>query len=158
MYSALLVFCGVFFYSTFFIKAGRAKTVSDSFFPRITIGLLAVILVILLVKAIRAERVARANETPEEKAKDREELKHFAINMGILLLVFAATIWMMKTLGFIIAMTAYLLFMFIWLAENGKRNWKVILPIALLLPLIIFVVYLRVFSVLLPAGILKFLT
>ena len=158
VYSFLLVFCGVFFYGTFFIKAGRAKTVSDSFVPRLTIGLMAILLVILLVKAIMASKTARAAMTDEEKAKEKEELKYFASRMGILIVILTATIIMMQKLGFIIAMSFYLLVMFIWLAEDKKPKWKVILPIALLFPLALFMVYLRVFSVLLPAGVLKFLT
>ena len=158
VYSALLIFCGVFFWNTFFIKAGRAKTVSDSFVPRVTLGLMAVLLVILLVKAIVIEHKNRSSMPAEEKRKEKEELKFFFSRMGILVAVFTATIIMMKTLGFIIAMTFYLLFMFIWLAEEKKPNWKVVLPIGLLFPLALFMVYLKVFSVLLPAGVLKFLT
>lgn len=158
VYSFLLAFCGVFFYGTYNIRPGRAKTVSDAFVPRVTLAIMAVLLIILLVKAIISQYRYKREVPAEEKEEEKKKTKEFLKKMGILIAVFTFTIIMMKTLGFIISMTFYLLFMFIWLAEDKKRNWKVIIPIGVLFPFTLFMVYLKVFSVLLPAGVLKFLS
>ena len=46
LYSFLLVFCAVFFYGTFQIRKGRAATLSDTFMPRLTIIILAVLILV----------------------------------------------------------------------------------------------------------------
>lgn len=159
VYSFFLAFCAVFFYGTFKIKTGRAATVSDAFLPRIVVVLMMVLLVILLVQAILKRREENAaKKSAEEKAAEKVKTKQYVTKILFVTLVMGITVYMMDTLGFIIAMTFFLLCMFIGLAEKGKRRLKISLPIALIFPIVLFILYLEVFSVLLPAGILKFLT
>jgi len=159
VYSSLLIACIAFMYATFVIKKGRAATIGDAFVPRIVIGLLIVLLAILLAQAIRNRvRESRAEISPEVKAEQRAKTGKAIGSFLFVSAVMALSVYMMKSLGFVIAMTFYLLCLFIGLTKKEERNWKVILPIGLLFPVVLFILYLRVFSILLPAGVLKFLT
>lgn len=159
VYCVFLAFCGVFLYGTYNIKPGRAATISDAAVPRASVLIMIVLLLALLVQAIRKRHAeAMAEKTDEERAEEKARLMSFFKSFGFLLVTMIAAVVMMDTLGFIIASIFFLLCLFIGLAENGKRNWKAILPIAIVFPPALFFLYLKVFSVLLPSGILDFLT
>lgn len=152
LYSFLLVFCAVFFYGTFQIRKGRAATLSDTFMPRLTIIILAVLLLVLLCQSIAKQWKFRGEkQSEEEKAVNR----FCTLRFFYVLVIMAVSVWLMDKLGFVISMTIFLLLLFIGLAENGKPKWKIILPLSILFPLVMFIVYLKVFSILLPPGILN---
>ncbi len=158
VYSGLLIFGAIFFYGTFKIKPGRAATIADSFVPRVAVLTMMALLVVLLVQAIKKQQAEASQRTPEQKAAARAETKRFALRVLFVTAVMGVSVYLMDKLGFVLSMTFYLLCLFIGLAENGKRRWKVIIPLALLFPVLLFILYLDVFSVLLPPGIMKFLT
>ena len=159
VYGTLLAACILLMGSTFFMKKGRAATVSDAFVPRVVVGCLIVLVSILLARAIRDRRRAAEDGLTEEeraaqRARERQAVKRFAFVTGVM----AVSVCAMRMLGFVISMTFYPLCLFLGLSEKGARRWRVILPVGLLFPVVLFILYLRVFRILLPAGVLKFLT
>ena len=157
VFALLLVFCLVYFYGTFRMKPSEAKTIADSFMPRVVvIGLAAMILI--MIRRTLAEAKAAASGSPEEKSEEARERTTFLIRILFIIAVFVISIACMEKLGFVISMCFFLLAMFLGGTPKEQRNYFILVPLAVILPLGVFLLFLNVFSILLPPGILLFLT
>ncbi len=157
VYGLLLLFCLVYFYGTFRMKPSEAKTIADSFMPRVVVIGLAAMIGIMIHRTLAAAKNAPSG-TAEEKAAERKERRTFRMKILFIIAVFVISIACMEKLGFVISMSFFLLAMFLGGTPKEQRNYLILIPLAVILPLGVFLLFLNVFSILLPPGILLFLT
>ncbi len=159
VYVLLLVFCAIYFAGTFNLAPSRAKTISDAVVPRICILGLAITDCIILFNALKNNKAVReAGISEEELSAERAAAKKRTGKIVYLIAVMVIAIAAMKPLGFVISMIFFLLTTMIPGIPKEKRNYFIIIPVAVLLPLAVHLVFLNVFSILLPPGVLTFLT
>lgn len=153
-YAALIAFGIVFYLQTLKIKKMEINTIPDSFIPQAACILMIVLCIIQLIRSAAEKKTDSVQE--EDKQTEREKLK----KVGILCVVFALAVALMKPLGFVIDIALLLFTLFMMLAPKEERTKKKMLIFAVISPVItfaVFYVFLNVFSALLPMGVLKFL-
>lgn len=140
--------------SSFFIveslklRGEEALALSPALFPLIITGSLLVFSIILIIRAMKRvasneEKVDLKDSIPEEEIQDISTIK------PVILFILVSFIYLLvlSRLHFIIASILYLLALLLIL---GERRWKVLLPLAIITPVLIFLIFTNLLDVLLP--------
>ena len=157
-YVLLILFGAVYLIQTFSIKKVNINTIADSFLPRV-----ACICMMLLCAYQMAKGLIKQAKTRESTALSKEKWQVVLTRLkkiGVLLVVLAVAVALLKSLGFVIDMALLLFVLFFLFTPKEKRTKKQLILYGISSPLIslfVYYVFLKVFSVLLPAGILKML-
>jgi multisubunit Na+/H+ antiporter MnhB subunit len=141
----------IYFSQTFSIRRVPLFPISAAFLPKICAVFMFGLAVILIIQGIRQERAAPAAK-PSEMMNRAARKRNSAVGtaLGILFL----TILLLRPMGFIIAMSFYLLASFFTLSPREKWNIPIFAFMAVTFSIGIYLVFVKGFSLLLPAGIL----
>ena len=155
------VFCGAFlillaaglYAASFGIKSVALNLIKADFFPRLDAALLLVLGVILVVSGFLKAKQAQpeAGETVPFWKNDG------TISMLETLVLLVLYIGLMKPLGFVITTVFYLIAQMYTLTpreKRTKRNLALFVVISLITSLAIYLLFTKVFYLMLPAGIL----
>lgn len=152
--AAFIFFLSAFYlgYAMFFIEIKNMSGVPDSaFIPRIVGVLMVVLSTVLLIGSIAKDRQAQPEE---EQTAGKGEL----LNVFITAMILLVYIIMLQPIGFLISTTCYLFAQISFMTDPATiRNKKVLLKnfvIALVVTCLIYFLFLNVFTLILPAGIL----
>ena len=142
-----------FLYALFCIESRHVRGVPDSaFIPSIVGGAMVLLSAVMTLDDFKKDHMADGKE--EKKAEKKENLN--VLGTAVLLLVY---ICLIEPLGFLIASVLYLFAQFLYLAPADKlkklRTYVVYGLIALVASGGIYVLFLNVFHLILPAGLLK---
>lgn len=125
-------------------KNVKFAALSPSYYPRI------IAIALLIIGVVISCRAFLAKETAKKESSDQRADAFTRTSMIFAILAFYAVT--INWLGFIIASTLVLSACF-WVA--GERRLKIVLLIAILLPLILYFFFLKVAGIPIPLGILK---
>jgi hypothetical protein len=150
----LMLFCVVYFIFTFRIRSVDVKTIPDSYMPRLCIVLLFITLTANLYTLCKNEKTKKTTAFTQKKLQNQKTKR---TKLFFVICVFFATILLFWVAGFVISMAVFLMCFFVGLAPPQEKNYKLFVPLAILLPLGIHLLFLNVFYILLPPGILTFL-
>lgn len=141
----LFVFSIVLFYGGMTVKTLEVSTFGSGFFPKVVAVILALTSLPIIAGGLQKARIA---DGKEEKLNPRwwAVLATFGI-----MLAYAALI---PKLGFIITTTVYLFLQMQILADGSKRKHVLFAVIAVSASVIIYFTFVKVFNLMLPAGIL----
>lgn len=129
----LLILSIIFTGESLKLRGEEALALSPALFPLIISISILILSIILIFKSFR-ER---------ELLKKRDNIKPLLLIIGVSFLY----LFLLPRLHFIVSSTLYLLsFLFIL----GERRWKLILPISLITPLLIYFIFGNLLDVLLP--------
>ena len=136
----------ILFIMTFFMRRLTVLSVGPEFMPRIVFGMMMVLGLVVAAEGLKNCRTAAADEALEPKPRNKTAL--------LTLLLIMIYIACLKQIGFLITTAAYLFFQIMILAPKENRRPLQFLIIAVLSSSIIYYLFLNVFQLLLPAGIL----
>ena len=141
-----------FIYALLCIESRHVRGVPDSgFIPRIVGGMLVILSIVMTVSDFRKNR-----REPEEPSSSEKKESRNVLGTAVLLLVY---IFLIEPLGFLIASTLYLFAQFLYLTDVQKlrrpKTYLLYFVIALLVSAGIYYLFLNVFHLILPAGLLK---
>lgn len=128
--------------AVFFISSMSIEDPSSRLFPRIMCGLSVLLATLFLISCLRGKDVKEGDEPISFAGTGRAAIMG-AILGGYILLNYLT--------GFYIATVVFLPIGMLYL---GQRNWKVIISISIALPLIIFLFFDLLLSMMMPTGIL----
>ena len=125
------------------------KMASDArLMPKIVSVILLVLGAVLLYQGITDLMKRRANnETPKESFH-----ADGAFRVAACLVLFGGFIFLMPRIGFILAGILYLVLSFYLLAPAGKKNHLLIWITGILVPVVIYFLFVKGFKLLLPTG------
>lgn len=150
--ATILLGVGLYILS-FGIKSVALNLVKADFFPRLIAALLVVLGVILLITGLK-----KAKQYQDDGEKDLPFWKNDgSVSMLETLALIAAYVLLMKPLGFIIATFAYLVAQMYVLTPKDKRTKKnlvLFVLISLVASFAVYLLFVKVFYLMLPAGIL----
>lgn len=141
-----LVIVGVvFFIASQKIEVGAAMGQGGDFMPKVCSTVWLIISILLLVFNIKADIPPRAEGI---------RLKTFLATLGLLLVYVIA----LKPIGFVICSMVYMflqMLLFVPEDKRTKKNLIIFAVISVVAPIAINALFVNVFSLILPAGILK---
>lgn len=155
----IVLFAVYIFDSSFFITSEAGAALGPGFMPR----LMGIILFVLGVADFFEEwkkSNAELEKEGEQSAGDGKSginnykewiAEHIDICSGILLLAYVYSI---KPLGFLISSAIYMMAHMLLLTVNMKRNYLVLIVLAVVVPCVIYFGFVKVFYLMLPPGIL----
>ena len=148
----------VYFWGTLSIK-GRSDTISmgSAFIPRLYAVLISVLALCVIwqgVKKIRAEKAAAPNSENSGTQNTEQPQKNRMLLMLIAFGLLVIAVALLQSLGFVPTMTGYLFFSFVTLTPRPKRRYVLFSALAVCISLGIYYIFVKLFSVMLPAGIL----
>lgn len=117
--------------------------------PKVLGALLLVFGLIRLFASIKILMKANSDE-PATEPEEAGSRIHVILTLA-LMLAYALT---MKTLGFLISTTVYMFFQSIILFPKRKMNYLITIAVSLIFSVSVYLVFVRVFSLVLPQGIL----
>ena len=118
--------------------------ISSAFFPRIMATCLAACCVALLIKTFVMKKESEFDSITLKDRRNREVL------IGIILaFIFVETI---KPVGFLVVSPIYM-FLMMWLLEY--RKLKISIPVAVVFPVVVYLLFRNVLKIMLPLGIMK---
>lgn len=130
--------------------------ISSAVFPRICAGLLIFLGLVLIVGNARKIKVRKGSEEKAETTRpDQAALLRMAITLGALVLF----VLCLKNIGFIICGSVLQFILMMVLAPKRIRTVKVslfLLAISVVLTVTVDLLFVRVFYLMLPSGILSF--
>jgi len=120
---------------------------APSYWPRIICLAIAVLGVAILIRsAIQLKNGSVPAEDPEGADAD-----HYLWRAGIVISLGFALYFVLETLGFVLASTIALVILMLF---AGERRWQIIVPVALCVPLALYLFFVKAASIPIPAGIL----
>jgi len=138
----MMLFIGIaLFISAQSIKAGATNSLGGDFVPKLSTGLWVVVTALLFFTGLKSS----ASES--EQMNMMGLLKTF-----VLLLVYIA---LLKTLGFIVCSILYLgvqMYLFLPKELHSKKNYILLGVIAVIVPILTDIVFVNVFSLILPVS------
>ncbi|MGH0053470.1 MAG: tripartite tricarboxylate transporter TctB family protein [Sphaerochaetaceae bacterium] len=138
----MLLFIGiVLFISAQSIKMGVTNSLGGDFVPKIATGLWVVVTAMLFITGLRS------SEADSKQMNLLGLLKTF-----VLLLIY---ILLLKTLGFLVDSILYLgvqMYLFLPKELHSKKNYILIAILAIVVPILTDIVFVNVFSLILPAS------
>lgn len=155
IFGGVTILLGVaLFLMSFGIKSVALNLIKADFFPRLIAALLVFLGVILLLTGLKA---AKEYQTVEEESELPFWKNDGTISMLETLVLIGVYVLLMKPLGFVIATFIYLVVQMYVLTPKEKRTRKnvvLFVVISLIASLAIYLLFVRVFYLMLPAGIL----
>lgn len=142
----------VLFVMTFFMRRLTVLSVGPEFIPRIVFGMMMVLGLLIAAEGVKKCRAGRKSEVFAEKEcrTARPQNKTAAVTL-LLIMVYIASL---RQIGFLITTVVYLFLQITVLAPKEKRRPVQFLIIATVCSSVIYYLFLNVFQLLLPAGIL----
>jgi putative tricarboxylic transport membrane protein len=141
----VLVLCALMYIGTFSIKITKTVSVSAAFFPRIILGITAILAVIYMVFAIKALKSSKE----EEKKQEKGNIKRLLTTMG-LFIVYGVVV---DIVGFMIASITFLIIqMWVMLEVKNKKELIRFSAISVISMVIVYYVFTNLFYVSLPTG------
>ena len=131
----IYIWAGIFYVSSLSIKDPTSRL-----FPQVMCGLSVLLATLFLISCLRGKDVKEGDEPINFAGTSR------AAMMGLIL---AGYILLNILLGFYIATV---IFMPIGMLYLGQRNWKIIAPISIALPLIIYLFFDLLLGMMMPTG------
>jgi hypothetical protein len=148
--SSIITLIGlVYFVMAFSIRQYGDAVLDSRFLPLLLGCLLIAFGTVKLVGSIRQSFHKDGginSEPPEESGSSR----HVMLTL-ILMIAYAFT---MKPLGFLISTSAYMFLQTIILFPNKKKNYIIMISVSLIFSIAVYLVFVRIFSLVLPRGIL----
>jgi putative tricarboxylic transport membrane protein len=149
----LLVFCAFFYYQTYKIDTSDIVGINSAFFPRIILGLIALLTVIMLIRSFLSSPVRK--ERGKEKGTNIETKKGWSV--GLVFALFSLYIFSIDIIGFILSSFLFMVGMyFIILKEKRSPKSHVFVFCGLLLTTILLSFFFEQYlDVYLPQGIFE---
>lgn len=143
-----IVFAIIFFIYSFKIKAMAKTSIGPEFLPRIIC-----ILIALLGLAMTISSVVNGNKSAEDKNEGEPKENKFMVLATFILL--ALYVFLLKEIGFIITSIFYLMIQItILIPDRSKKNLIITGVISTTIPIVTYFLFVNVFNLLLPAGVL----
>jgi hypothetical protein len=143
----VLAFCAALYWLTLGIKGNPLVPVSPAFYPRIVLGVSAVLAVLLVVTDVLGRRSRAAQARPQPAAK---------LNYALVTLTFAVFgvyVVALPYVGFRLATVAYVAATAALLGRpRNAQGWVKVLVLAVATAAVTYFVFERYLSVLLPRG------
>ena len=133
----IYIWAGIFFVSSLVIEDSGSRM-----FPQIMCGLSVLLATLFLISCLRGKDVKEGDEPIDFTGSGRVAL------MGVIL---GGYILLNYLTGFYISTVIFLPIGMLYL---GQRNWKVIISIAIALPLIVYLFFDLLLGMMMPTGIL----
>ena len=150
--SGVIVLSLVMYFASFDIQEFMQTRVGASFMPRIASFLFIILGGLLIFGSFRCF----VPEETKRSAAESSEKKVFggmpAVFLSLLLMT--AYVGMMERVGFILTSIVYIFLQILVLEKRGNRNYMVFGLISIAVPIVVFYLFVNVFKVLIPAGIL----
>lgn len=146
---------GLFMYfASYDIQEFVRTRVGASFMPRVAASLFVILGGILIMGSFRfaVGTTTQVQDAPEQASRERTFGGLPAVLLSLLLMV--AYVGLMESVGFIITSVVYIFLQILVLAKQGPRNYMTFGVIAIVVPIVVFYLFVNVFKVLIPAGIL----
>ncbi len=147
-----VILLGLFMYfASYDIQEFVRTRVGASFMPRVASSLFIILGGILIVGCFRcAVPTEEKTQEPEEGEKVFGGLPAALMSLGLMV----AYVGLMESVGFIITSVVYIFLQILVLAKQGPRNYLLFGLISIIVPIVVFFLFVHVFKVLIPAGIL----
>jgi putative tricarboxylic transport membrane protein len=149
----LLLFCAFFYYETFSIKKSDLAGLSAAFFPRLLLGLLALLAILMLIRSFLPSQkkvLKAADEKEPESTKGRGWL------VWAVFALFALYIFSLDLLGFILSSFLFMVIIYLLITKGSQRSAKSnVMAIGGLLAtaVALFFIFEQMLNVFLPRGI-----
>lgn len=121
---------------------------APSYWPRIICAGLAVLGIAMLVRS--AIQIKNGSASTEDL--EGEDADHFLWRAGVVIALGFALYFVLETLGFVLASAIALVILMLF---AGERRLKIILPVAVCVPLALYLFFVKAASIPIPAGILE---
>ena len=131
-----------------------ATRVGASFLPRVAAVLFAILGILLVASSFRCA----PTDPIIVKEEGREPTEKISGGLPAVLLsavLMCAYVGLMSRIGFIITSAIYIFFQILVLAKEAKRQYLLFAVISVVTPLLIYLLFVHVFKVMIPAGILS---
>jgi putative tricarboxylic transport membrane protein len=147
----LLILAIALFFGSFGVQRLTISRIGSGFVPQVV----AVILAVVSIGVIRNGVIAlkfHLNERKDKKEENKEQanMKGFALTLVLLL----AYLFTLTTVGFLITTTVYLFAQMLILATKEQRKIPLLIGISVVTSVTVYFIFLKVFQLVLPAGIL----
>jgi putative tricarboxylic transport membrane protein len=151
----LLILSAALFLGSFTVKMLTVSRIGSAFVPQVVAVLLAIASISIIFHSINALRKGAITEQDEKKqcAPEAPGKMNFKGLIGTLVLL-VAYIATLAPVGFLISTTVYLFFQMFVLATKEQRKLPLFLVISILTSTAVYYTFLKVFNLMLPAGIL----
>ena len=147
----LLALSGALFWACLSIKDFGAIGVGSAFVPRLTAGLLLIVGLVLMTAGWRARGTSVAAPTPE--ANGPKVFGGFpAVAISVVLMV--GYLALLEPLGYLLASALYGFLQTLVLIKDAKRSFLLFAVIAACSAALFFYVFVQLFDISLPAGVL----
>lgn len=146
----LLCLSGLLFWACMSIKDFAAVGVGSAFVPRLTAGLLLVVGLVLLTNGWVARRAPAKGEVVEEGSRVFAGVPAVVLSIALM----AGYLALLEPLGYLFASMLYGFLQILVLTKNAKRNYMLFAVLAACSAAAFYYVFVQLFEISLPAGIL----
>lgn len=143
------------------IRVLKYTSVSANFFPRIIalilglLGTIQLVISILEVKKSGLNSMEDNTDVKEDTSSGSKIGRIISCNADwVSVILIMAYVFLLGKLGFIISSVVYLFLQMIVLSNSEKRKYLSLVLVAVIAPVIIYLIFTKVFGLMLPAGIL----
>jgi putative tricarboxylic transport membrane protein len=152
--AVFLVFSAAVFIATFSIRRLVVARIGSAFVPQLAAVLLGGLSILLIVQSLLALRSASGKSGPEQTAEqDKAEIKRRNFSVAATLFLLLVYLVLLQPVGFLLTTSIYLFAQFIVLSRK-KPNYPLYAVLAAGSSVIIYYLFVKVFILFLPAGIL----
>jgi len=145
-----IIFGAVLFILSYQVKDFASIGVGAGFLPRISAVLFIIVGTFILLKGARSGTEKAEGKPAEEKNGKTAKLNPVLLSM-LLLCTYVA---LLKPVGFIICSALYIFLQSIILSKGSKQNYLALAAISAIASASAYVLFVRVFQVMIPAGLL----
>ena len=149
----LIVISVVYFILSFQIKQIGLIAISSAFIPRIAAVCTFLLSVAMVVRSVRFLQGHKA-EGGEQQSQEQTDKNRLQMKAAIAaFVVLGIGILLMEHVGFVFGMAVYLFLSVLLMSKYEKKSWVIFIILSVAIPVIIYLVFNRGFSLRLPAGI-----
>ncbi len=152
-----VILLAIFLYSASFdIREFITTRVGASFLPRLTAVLFAILGAILVLGSFRCARPVETVEQESEVNATAKEPQVFgglpAVGLSVLLM--SLYVGLINSVGFIVTSAVYIFLQILVLSKDAKRNYLLFVLVSIIIPVVVYLLFVKIFKVMIPAGIL----
>jgi putative tricarboxylic transport membrane protein len=152
--AAFLAFSVAVFIASFGIRRLVVVRIGSAFVPQLAAILLGALSILLIVQTLLSLRTVSEAEVPAKKEEqDRAEIKRRNFSVSATLVLILVYLVLLQPVGFLLTTAVYLFAQFIVLSRK-KPNYPLYAVLAIGTSVIIYYLFVKVFILFLPAGIL----
>lgn len=143
----LLIFCTFFYYQSTFIKVKNLTGLQATFFPRLLLGLIAILATIMIIQSFFKKQKKSNADEKQPKAKEWVVWAIFGL--------FGLYVLLIKIIGFIVASFLFMTVVYFIVLPEKKPIKKHVLPLSglLVVAAILALIFENALNVFLPKGI-----